>query len=52
MGISYGGEELTEEARAWLNFEGEEARKEQALEDSRTYALSQIFNEIMSFSPS
>lgn len=31
---SYGGEELTEEARAWLNFDGEEIRKEQPLEDS------------------
>lgn len=28
----YGGEALTEESRAWLNFEGEEARKEQPLE--------------------
>jgi len=30
----YGGEELTQEARVWLNFEGEEVLKEQSLEDS------------------
>jgi NACHT domain len=31
---SYGGQELTEEARTWLNFEGEEVRKEQHLENA------------------
>ena len=30
---SYGGEELTEEVQAWLNFDGEEIRKEKPLED-------------------
>ena len=30
---AYGGEELTEEARAWLNFDVEEVRKERPLED-------------------
>jgi hypothetical protein len=31
---SYSGKELTEEAQAWLNFDGEEIRKEKLLEDS------------------
>ncbi len=41
----YGGEELTEEARAWLNFEGEEVRKEQPLEDSWIAVVDEYYQQ-------
>ncbi|GEM_PF-4835907 len=41
----YGGEELTEEARAWLNFEGEEVRKEQPLEDSWIVVVDEYYQQ-------
>ena len=41
----YGGEELTEEARAWLNFEGEEVQKEQALEDSWIAVVDEYYQQ-------
>ena len=41
----YGGEELTEEARAWLNFEGEEVRQEQPLEDSWIVVVDEYYQQ-------
>lgn len=41
----YGGEELTEEARAWLNFEGEEVRKEQPLENSWIVVVDEYYQQ-------
>jgi hypothetical protein len=41
----YGGEELTEEARAWLNFEGEEVRKEQPLENSWIAVVDKYYQQ-------
>ncbi|BAZ19742.1 hypothetical protein NIES4073_06150 [Kalymmatonema gypsitolerans NIES-4073] len=41
----YGGEELTREARAWLNFEQEEVRKEQPLEDSWIAVVDEYYQQ-------
>jgi hypothetical protein len=41
----YGGEELTEEARAWLNFEGEEVRKEQPLESAWITVVDEYYQK-------
>jgi hypothetical protein len=41
----YGGEELTQEARAWLNFEGEEVLKEQPLEDSWIAVVDEYYQQ-------
>lgn len=40
-----GGEELTQEARAWLNFEGEEVLKEQPLEDSWIAVVDEYYQQ-------
>lgn len=41
----YGGEELTAEARAWLNFEEEEVRKEQPLVDSWIAVVDEYYQQ-------
>lgn len=41
----YGGQELTQEARAWLNFEGEEVLKEQPLEDSWIAVMDKYYQQ-------
>ncbi|MEZ2238011.1 AAA family ATPase [Microcoleus sp.] len=41
----YGGKELTQEARAWLNFEGEEVLTEQPLEDSWIAVMDKYYQQ-------
>lgn len=41
----YGGEELTGEARAWLNFEEEEVRKEQPLKESWIAVVDEYYQQ-------
>ena len=41
----YGGQELTQEARAWLNFEGEEVLTEQPLEDSWIAVMDKYYQQ-------
>jgi tetratricopeptide (TPR) repeat protein len=41
----YGGEELKEEARAWLNFEQEELLKDQPLEDSWIAVVDEYYQQ-------
>jgi hypothetical protein len=40
-----GGQELTQQARAWLNFEGEEVLKEQPLEDSWIAVMDKYYQQ-------
>jgi GTPase SAR1 family protein len=41
----YSGEELTEEAQAWLNFEGEEVLKEQPLENAWITVVDEYYQK-------